>query len=200
MDPEYFATIERAFRERAGGLVFGSTDARLILDWGRAGIPLEVVLAGLEAGFERPRGRPIQKLKQLQADVEAAAKRWSTRRVGQHVPAESQSVAAVLVALRDRFAGRADDPDPVVRQVVREATAGLTAYAEMARTGGLVDPVEMLDSLAGQLAESALRVAGPAEAKAVRAHVGDADGPRLWRAIRIRYQLPALVIDVGGGW
>ena len=61
MNAAYLAAIERAFLGHTGrGLMLSATDITLIEQWERAGIPLEVVLAGLAGAFERPRAKPTR--------------------------------------------------------------------------------------------------------------------------------------------
>lgn len=197
MNREYFAQVEAAFQRLAGGLVLGPLDARIIAAWESAGVPLDVVYEGISAAFERDRKRPIRHLAHVKADVERALKRWQARRVGQRPAHLDESLGTVFERLRDQFQARASDPDPLVRQLAREAAAGLNGMASLARDAALPDPVEMLDSLAAQLGQSALR---HAQGKLATELSALSNPDRVWREVRTRLQLPPLVVDLGGGW
>ncbi len=55
----YFTEIEEQFQRRRGGILLLSTlDWALIETWKDAGIPLEAVLRGIDAAFERYEKRP----------------------------------------------------------------------------------------------------------------------------------------------
>jgi hypothetical protein len=60
----YFTEIEEQFQRRRGGILLLSTlDWALIETWKDAGIPLEAVLRGIDAAFERYEKRPTQSRK-----------------------------------------------------------------------------------------------------------------------------------------
>lgn len=60
----YFTEIEEHFQRRRGGILLLSTlDWALIETWKDAGIPLEAVLRGIDAAFERYEKRPTQSRK-----------------------------------------------------------------------------------------------------------------------------------------
>ena len=57
----YFTEIEECFQRRRGGILLLSTlDWALIETWKDAGIPLQAVLRGIEAAFDRYEKRPSQ--------------------------------------------------------------------------------------------------------------------------------------------
>ena len=57
----YFTEIEEHFQRRRGGILLLSTlDWALIETWKDAGIPLEAVLRGIDAAFDRLRSAAIQ--------------------------------------------------------------------------------------------------------------------------------------------
>lgn len=85
MNPGYLAEIERAFLALAGrGLMLSSADMALVDQWHRAGIPAEVVLAGLGAAFDRPQPRPtrVRGLAFARRFVEDAMEAHRSRQVG----------------------------------------------------------------------------------------------------------------------
>jgi hypothetical protein len=58
----YFTEIEECFQRRRGGILLLSTlDWALIETWKDAGIPLQAVLRGIEAAFDRYEKRPSQR-------------------------------------------------------------------------------------------------------------------------------------------
>ncbi|HXP17268.1 MAG TPA: hypothetical protein VN868_09205 [Terriglobales bacterium] len=58
----YFTEIEEHFqRRRGGGLLLSTLDWALIETWKDAGIPLEAVLRGVDAAFDRYEKRPSQR-------------------------------------------------------------------------------------------------------------------------------------------
>jgi hypothetical protein len=58
----YFTEIEERFQQRRGGILLLSTlDWALIETWKDAGIPLQAVLRGIDAAFERYEKRPSQR-------------------------------------------------------------------------------------------------------------------------------------------
>ena len=57
----YFTEIEERFlHRRSGGLLLSTLDWALIQTWKDAGIPLEAVLRGIDASFEKWRSRPAR--------------------------------------------------------------------------------------------------------------------------------------------
>ena len=83
----YFTEIEDTFvRRRAKHLLLSSMDWALIESWKEMGIPLHVVLRGIEKSFDsweaKPRKRSIKTLLYCQEEVEAQYAEWLESRVG----------------------------------------------------------------------------------------------------------------------
>jgi hypothetical protein len=83
----YFTEIEEHFQRRRGGILLLSTlDWALIETWKDAGIPLEAVLRGIDAAFERYEKRPSQRkvnsLAYCSQEVLAAAEEMKEAAVG----------------------------------------------------------------------------------------------------------------------
>jgi hypothetical protein len=83
----YFTEIEEAFVRRRGKHLFvGTIDWALIEAWKEIGIPLHVVLRGIEKAFDswesKPRKRSIKSLLYCQEEVEAQFAEWRESRVG----------------------------------------------------------------------------------------------------------------------
>lgn len=83
----YYTEIEEAFvRRRAKNLLLSPIDWAMIESWQDRGIPLHVVLRGIEAVFDNfeknPRPRTIKSLLFCREEVEAQFQEWSASRVG----------------------------------------------------------------------------------------------------------------------
>ena len=84
----YFTEIEEAFQRRRGGVLLLSTlDWALIETWKDAGIPLEAVLRGIDAAFDRYDQRPsktkkVNSLAYCSQEVLAAAEDMKEAAVG----------------------------------------------------------------------------------------------------------------------
>jgi hypothetical protein len=83
----YFTEIEDAFVRRRGKHLFLSPmDWALMETWKQQGIPLHVVLRGVEKSFDsyesRPRKRTVKTLLYCQEEVEAQYAEWVEARVG----------------------------------------------------------------------------------------------------------------------
>jgi hypothetical protein len=83
----YFTEIEDAFVRRRGKHLFlSSLDWALMETWKQQGIPLHIVLRGVERSFDsyesRPRKRSVKTLLYCQEEVEAQYEEWLEARVG----------------------------------------------------------------------------------------------------------------------
>jgi hypothetical protein len=94
----YFTEIEDVFVRRRGKHLFLSPmDWALMETWKQQGIPLHVVLRGVEKSFDsfeaRPRKRTVKSLLYCQEEVEAQYAEWIEARVGSspHSKAETES-------------------------------------------------------------------------------------------------------------
>ncbi len=83
----YFTEVEETFvRRRGKHLHLGSVDWALIESWKEMGVPLHVVLSGIEHAFDsydsRPRKRSVKTLMYCQEEVEAQYAEWLEAQVG----------------------------------------------------------------------------------------------------------------------
>lgn len=90
----YFTEIEDAFVRRRGKHLFLSPmDWALMETWKQQGIPLHIVLRGIEKAFDsfeaRPRKRTVKSLLYCQEEVEAQFAEWLEARVGSATSAVS---------------------------------------------------------------------------------------------------------------
>jgi hypothetical protein len=115
VDPEaaYYQTIEEFFVSRRGDPLFlSNADWNLIRKWREAGLPLRVVLRGIQDALDAhahgfSRDRRVGSLAYCAREVEAARERWSHALAlgggasGIDVPAVLESFARELEAARD---------------------------------------------------------------------------------------------------
>lgn len=115
----YFTEIEEHFRRARGTPLFrlSSKDWVLIDEWRRGGIPLEAVLRGIDAVFEKWRRRPGQARDQMVNSVAYCA---------QAIAAEAQAMANAAPVSRTA-AKPAFTPEDVRAFVDRNATVLRTA-------------------------------------------------------------------------
>jgi hypothetical protein len=93
----YFTEIEDAFVRRRGKHLFLSPmDWALLETWKQQGIPLHIVLRGVEKSFDsfeaRPRKRTVKSLLYCQEEVEAQYAEWVEARVGSSSNSDGREV------------------------------------------------------------------------------------------------------------
>ena len=120
----YFTEIEERFQRRRGTVLLLSTlDWALIETWKDAGIPLEAVLRGIDAAFDRWESRPsktrkVNSLAYCSQEVLAAAEDMKEAEVGSQTNSDSApgmdatTVAAFFKTNADKLCA-ADLPDSV---------------------------------------------------------------------------------------
>jgi hypothetical protein len=141
----YFTEIEEHFQRRRGTLLLVSTlDWALMESWKDAGIPVEAVLRGIDATFDKYDRRPsktrkINGLGYCSQEVLAAAEEMKEAAVGTERAPERQAatqtaeIAAFLKKNADLFAKA---PAPEVSQaLVREQTETLRQLATAVESG-----------------------------------------------------------------
>lgn len=110
----YFTEIEDAFVRRRGRHLFLSPlDWALMETWKQQGIPLHIVLRGVERSFDsyesRPRKRTVKTLLYCQEEVEAQYAEWMEARVGapeasqHHDGVESDATPFSAPAIREHL-------------------------------------------------------------------------------------------------
>lgn len=107
----YFTEIEDAFVRRRGRHLFLSPlDWALMETWKQQGIPLHIVLRGVERSFDsyesRPRKRTVKTLLYCQEEVEAQYAEWMEARVGaseNHDNVESDATPFSAPAIREHL-------------------------------------------------------------------------------------------------
>lgn len=160
----YFTEIEDAFVRRRGKHLFLSPmDWALMETWKQQGIPLHIVLRGVEKSFDsfeaRPRKRTVKSLLYCQEEVEAQYAEWVEAHVGSdHYESDSDktpfSFAAVSehlqrnrTALAELAQARKQDDD-LAEALTRAATLLVEIENDFA-SGATLDTRKLEDSLTG---------------------------------------------------
>ena len=143
----YFTEIEEQFqRRRGGGLLLSTLDWALIETWKDAGIPLEAVLRGIDAAFDRYDQRPrktkkVNSLAYCSQEVLTAAEDMKEAAVGTARGKPDRGFdAGEIAAFLERCAGeleKAKLPSRagiVPEAVARETAEALKEIAEQVRT------------------------------------------------------------------
>jgi hypothetical protein len=136
----YFTEIEDHFQRRRGTVLLLSTlDWALIETWKDAGVPLEAVLRGIDAAFERYERRPsktrkVNSLAYCAQEVLAAAEEMKEAAVGMASPEkkkdsglDAEEIAAYLKRNADRLE-KAAVPE-AARTLVRDSAGTLRELA-----------------------------------------------------------------------
>lgn len=163
----YFTEIEDAFVRRRGKHLFLSPmDWALMETWKQQGIPLHIVLRGVEKSFDsfeaRPRKRSVKSLLYCQEEVEAQYAEWVEAHVGsstdsEHVEPDADktpfSFAAVSqhlqrnrTALGDLAHSRNEDD---LSEALARAAALLVEIENDLASGVPIDTRKLEDSLTG---------------------------------------------------
>lgn len=127
----YFTEVEDTFvRRRAKHLFLSPLDWALIESWKEMGIPLHLVLRGIEKAFDsweaKPRKRSVKSLLYCQEEVEAQYAEWLESRVGAS-PSEEESEGQVGAAEDE------DESSPFSRSALVEHLSN--ARAKLIETG-----------------------------------------------------------------
>jgi len=173
----YFTEIEDAFVRRRGKHLFLSPmDWALMETWKQQGIPLHIVLRGVEKSFDsyeaRPRKRTVKTLLYCQEEVEAQYAEWVEARVGSSsasAEAESDktpfSFAAIsehLQRTRNALSELAQSRNDDLSEALTRAVALLVEIEKDFASGATLDTRKLEDSLTGlerMLNDSMLSVA-----------------------------------------
>jgi hypothetical protein len=175
----YFTEIEDAFVRRRGKHLFLSPmDWALMETWKQQGIPLHIVLRGVEKSFDsyesRPRKRSVKTLLYCQEEVEAQYAEWVEAHVGSATgAAESESdktpfsfaaISEHLQRCRSSLAELAQSrkQEDDLSEALTRATALLADIENDFASGATLDTRKLEDSLTGlerMLNDSMLSVA-----------------------------------------
>lgn len=188
----YFTEIEDAFvRRRGKHLYLSSLDWALMETWKQQGIPLHVVLRGVEKSFDsyysRPRKRSVKSLLYCQEEVEAQYAEWIEARVGasehtdgaesEKTPFSLASISEHLQRCRTALASLAGSrrEDDLSEALIRAATL-LREIQDDLSDSGVLDTRRLEDSLTGlerMLNEAMLAVISATELDAFESGIKD---------------------------
>lgn len=144
----YFTEIEEQFQRRRGGMLLLSTlDWALIETWKDAGIPLEAVLRGIDAAFERHEKRPSQRkvnsLAYCTQEVLATAEEMKEAAVGAAQPGPKEpagfSSGEIATFLRRNADGLGSAELPVGQGISGRQLAKDTAETLRSLAAGIED-------------------------------------------------------------
>ena len=174
----YFTEIEDAFVRRRGKHLFLSPmDWALMETWKQQGIPLHIVLRGVEKSFDsyeaRPRKRTVKTLLYCQEEVEAQYAEWVEARVGSatgaaepesdKTPFSFAAISEHLQRTRNALTELAKSRNDDLSEALTRAAALLVDIEKDFASGATLDTRKLEDSLTGlerMLNDSMLSVAG----------------------------------------
>ncbi len=158
----YFTEIEDAFiRRRGKHLLLSPMDWALIEGWKARGVPLHVVLRGVEQSFDsyeaKPRRRSVKSLFYCQEEVEAQYAEWLESQLG--ATATAATATAEESAAKAAQAAEGNGALPFPREVIAGHLAEARARVERAgeeqkaRGGGAGELCEALARAAARLSD-----------------------------------------------
>jgi hypothetical protein len=162
----YFTEVEDTFvRRRAKHLLLSSLDWALIESWKEMGIPLHVVLRGIEKAFDsweaKPRKRSVKTLLYCQEEVEAQYAEWLESRVGANLSEDADSDAGADPSTRPVATANLPFPRADILTHLRTAREKVEATAEERNAAGgddiseaLVRAAALLDDLEKEFAQA----------------------------------------------
>jgi len=164
----YFTEIEDTFVRRRGKHLFLSPmDWALMETWKQQGIPLHIVLRGIEKSFDsfeaRPRKRTVKSLLYCQEEVEAQYAEWNEARVGassandhpesDKTPFSLEAVSEHLQRSRDSLleaaAARRQKQEDDLSEAMTRAAMLLNDIEQDLAAGAPLDTRKLEDSLGG---------------------------------------------------
>ena len=157
----YFTEIEEAFIRRRGKHLFvGTLDWSLMESWKASGIPLHVVLRGIEKSFDsyesKPRKRTVKTLFYCQEEVEAQFAEWLESQTGAAATTTAEG-GAVQAPVEEIDEGGRGLPFPraVIAAHLADCQAGLARALEKRSTAGADSLTEAFARAGARLAELA---------------------------------------------
>jgi len=161
----YFTEIEDTFVRRRGKHLFLSPmDWALMETWKQQGIPLHIVLRGIEKSFDsfesRPRKRTVKSLLYCQEEVEAQYAEWTEARVGasaandhtdDKTPFSLEAISEHLQRNRESLLelAAARRPEDDLSEAMARAAALLADIEDDLAAGATLDTRKLEDSLGG---------------------------------------------------
>ena len=189
----YFTEIEDTFVRRRGKHLFLRTMSWASMEtWKQQGIPLHIVLRGIEKSFDsfesRPRKRTVKSLLYCQEEVEAQYAEWNDARVGassandhlasDKTPFSLEAISEHLQRSRDSLletaASRRQKQEDDLSEAMTRAAMLLNDIEQDLAAGATLDTRKLEDSLGGLerlLNNSMFAVASTDELEAQKAAV-----------------------------
>lgn len=159
----YFTEVEDAFiRRRAKHLLLSPMDWALIESWKEMGVPLHVVLRGVEKSFDshesKPRRRSVKSLLYCQEEVEAQFAEWRESQLGANAAGAGAEAGAGAGATGTGAAGEAATKEAAGLPFPREVIVAHLASGrdELSRAGAA--RAAAADELAEALARAVARL------------------------------------------
>ena len=155
----YFTEIEDAFiRRRGKHLLLSPIDWALIEGWKKMGVPLHVVIRGIETVFDNfdanPRPRTIKSLMFCREEIEARFQEWLASQAGRSVGAEGEEARPgfTIEAIREHIERAAAALDNVKSQGLREACERASARLRIL-AGEVTSDFETVDKALSDIEE-----------------------------------------------
>jgi hypothetical protein len=164
----YFTEIEDTFVRRRGKHLFLSPlDWALMETWHQQGIPLHIVLRGIERSFDsfesKPRKRTVKSLLYCQEEVEAQYAEWTDARVGassssgssvsEQTPFSLEAISEHVQRNRDLLVqlaeARRQKKEDDLSEAMTRAAALLAEIQKDLEAGAPLDTRKLEDSLTG---------------------------------------------------
>ncbi len=210
MNAPYLNAIEARFLEHSGsGLMLSAKDLSLVEAWERAGIPVEIVLEGIDRAFENPPSR-VRSLAYVRPAVDQMARLWRENQIGRpsdHPQETSQTLAQSwdrLIHAIEQAQRKCTTPD--LAQLFQLALNGVQTLRDQP-----YDPQEGLETLNRDLYLWSLHHIDAGVIQTLRQKVKatlascptqdpSVSHALLWKQIRRYASLPELILTVGDGW
>jgi hypothetical protein len=178
----YFTEIEEEFvRRRGSHMLISPLDWALVESWKNAGIPLHVVLRGINRAFDahqaRPRCRKVNSIFYCQQEVEAAFAEYKLAQVGStqwqaHDSALSRQEIADFVSRSQKeiLDVLAKTSNPILAEALERTASRLNQIIQHLGTATHINPQRIEEDLqaADQIMLEGLRLAAPSEVEALR--------------------------------
>lgn len=161
----YFTEIEDEFvRRRGSHILVSPLDWSLIETWRERGIPLEVVLRGINAAFDvfdrlPRRGRKVNSLFYCQQEVEAEFLAYTQSRVGENRQTNSKPADGIgleIAAVTDYLRERKQDLEDLARKRGEDKALAEIFTRAARRLGGAVDELKQTGSFDPERLEAEL--------------------------------------------
>ena len=219
MTEDYLDEVSQAFLSHCGrGLMLSPRDRAIVERWCRAGIPSEVVVAGLNDAFATKPKRRVLSIAFASASVERAAHAWRNRVVGAHLDDE-HAEADIEGAFRDlklKVQSIAEHhTDGPLREVMYFLTGQMSHIQNQGRQDSSFDYDEALETLECQVCDQVILTFNDREKAELELQVNDAVRSMSFasttaqeqsrtvfrnRRIRARLGLPPLQLVISGSW